>query len=120
MNKPTKLLLGIATIWPLAYAIFLFVSLFFHFTSMIFGIPKRNVFLELFDTMFIVHLGTMLWIMVLTVFYIVHVIKNPVLKNEMKAIWAAVVFMGSVFAMPVYWYLYVWRDRKEPFAAIGG
>ena len=74
----------------------------FTFTSLIFGIPERNIFLEWFDTLFIMHLGTMLWIMVLMVFYVVHVVKNPVLKNEMKAIWAVVVFMGSVFALPVY------------------
>ena len=117
MNKPIGLLLGIATLWSLAYTVFLFVSLFLHFTSMVFGIPQRNIFLEFFDTMFIVHLGTMLWIIALTVFYIVHVVKNPVLKNEMKAIWVVAVLMGSVFAMPVYWYLHVWRDKKKTFAA---
>ena len=118
MNKPAKLLLGIATLLPLAYTIFLFISLFLHITSLIFGVPKRNIFLELFDTMFIVHLVTMLWIIVLTVFYIGPVVKNPVLKNEMKARWVVVVLMGSVFGIPVYWYLNIWRDRKKPFVAL--
>ena len=112
MNKPTKLLLGLATLWPLAYAVFLFVSLFLHFTSMLFGVPQRNIFVELFDHMFFVHLGTMLWIVALTVFYVVHVVKNPALKNDMKAVWAAAVAMGGVFAMPIYWYLFIWRTRK--------
>ena len=119
MNTPTRLLVGTATFLPLAYSVFLFVSLFLHFTSMIFGVPQRNILLELFDIMFIVHLGTMLWIIVLTVFYIAHVVTNPVLKNEMKAIWVVAVFMSSVFAMAVYWYLHIWRAKKEPFAAIG-
>ena len=118
MNKPTKLLLGLATLLPLAYVIFLFVSLFIHFTSMIFRIPARDIFVEWFDPMFIVHLGAMLWIMVLTVIYMVHIAKNAVLKNEMKAIWVMAVFMVNIFAMPIYWYLYIWRRRKGSSLAI--
>ncbi|HYE74548.1 MAG TPA: hypothetical protein VEF04_14510 [Blastocatellia bacterium] len=113
MNKPIKLLLGIATLLPFAYVIFLFISLFLHFTSLIFRIPQGSIFVDWFDTMFIVHLGAMLWIMVLTVIYMVHIVKNPVLKNEMKAIWAVAVFMVNVFAMPFYWYLNIWRERRE-------
>lgn len=109
MRKPTKLLLAFITLVPLAYVIFLFATLFFHITNLILGIPKRNVLMELFDTLLIIHFGMMLWIVVLTIVYVVHIARNSSLKNEMKAVWVTAVCMGNVFAMPVYWYLQIWR-----------
>ena len=70
--------------------------------------------------MFIVHLGAMLWIMILTVVYMVNIVKNPVLKNEMKAVWAVAVFMANVFVMPIYWYLHIWRKKKDSSSAVNG
>lgn len=113
MNKAIKLLFGFATLLPLAYVIFLFISLFLHFTSLIFGIPERNIFVEWFNTLLVMHIGAMLWILILTVIYMVNIVKNPALKNELKAIWAVAVVIVNVFAMPVYWYLYIWRAEKE-------
>ena len=112
MRKPTKLLLAFITLLPLAYAIFLFTALFLHIANLIIGIPERNIFLELFDTLFILHLGMMLWIVVLTIVYVLHIARNSRLKNEMKAVWVAAVCMGNVFAMPVYWYLQIWRKAQ--------
>ena len=31
----------------------------------------------------------------------------------MKALWAIVLFLGNIFAMPVYWYLYIWKGSQS-------
>jgi hypothetical protein len=56
------------------------------------------------------HLFTMLWIMALTVFYMVNVFRNDRVDKDKKVLWAVVIFMGNMIAMPIYWYLYIWRE----------
>ena len=110
MKKSIKILLAIATLWPLAYMVLFFVFVF----SMILFIPTQGgesseppmFFLIIFP----LHLLTMLWIMALTVFYIVNVFRNDRVEKDKKVLWAVVIFMGNMIAMPIYWYLYIWRE----------
>jgi hypothetical protein len=48
----------------------------------------------------------------LMAFYIVHVFKNPALKDDRRALWAVVLFMGLPFSAPVYWWLFIWRPAR--------
>lgn len=48
--------------------------------------------------------------MALTVFYMVNVFRNDRVEKDKKVLWAVVIFMASVIAMPIYWYLYIWRE----------
>ena len=43
----------------------------------------------------------MLWIMALTVFYMVNVFRNDRVDKDKKVLWAVVIFMGSIIAMPI-------------------
>lgn len=52
----------------------------------------------------------------LLVTYILDTFRNDRVAKDMKALWAVVLFMGSIFAMPIYWYLYVWRDSPPAVA----
>jgi hypothetical protein len=52
----------------------------------------------------------MLAIMALTVFYIVNVFRNERVDKDKKVLWAVVLFMGNMIAMPIYWYLYIWKE----------
>jgi hypothetical protein len=70
-----------------------------------------------FTVIFLLHLLTMLWIMALTVFYIVNVFRNERVDKDKKVLWAVVLFMGNLIAMPIYWYLYFW---KEPAVTLSG
>jgi hypothetical protein len=75
-----------------------------------------------FLIIFPLHLLTMLWIMALTVIYIVNVFKNDRVDKDKKALWAVVIFLGNMIAMPVYWYLYIWREPSladVPPASLG-
>ena len=62
------------------------------------------------------HLLTMLLIMALTVFYMVNVFRNDLVDKDKKVLWGVVLFMGNMIAMPIYWYLYIWRE--EPPAVL--
>jgi hypothetical protein len=37
--------------------------------------------------------------------------------NDKKALWAAVLFFGNMVALPVYWYLYIWREPPSAASA---
>lgn len=52
----------------------------------------------------------------LLIFYIVHLFGTTLVPQDAKALWAVVLFLGSVIAMPVYWYLYLWRPLRAPQA----
>ncbi len=105
MSKTVKLLLGIATAWPAAYMVLFF---FFIVSTILSGESGPA-----FGLIFILHLLTMLLIMALTIFYIVNVFKNNRVEKDKKVLWAVVLFLGSIIAMPVYWYLYIWKAESE-------
>ena len=108
MKKSSKILLALATIWPFLYMI-LFMSVF-----------VSSIFLRgdepglIWAIIIPLHILTMLWMIGLTIFYIVNVFRNDKVNKDMKVLWAAVLFMGSIIAMPIYWYLYIWRDVTSP------
>jgi hypothetical protein len=110
MKKSIKILLGLATLWPFLYMILFFL---FIFLSILF-MPGRGggesgppFFFVVFIAL---HLLTMLWIMGLTVFYIVNVFRNDRVDKDKKVLWAVVIFLGNMIAMPIYWYLYIWKE----------
>ena len=121
MSKTVKLLLGLVTIWPFAYLILFFITII----SMILfvgsggGGPGSGP-PPLIVLIFPLHLLTMLVIMALTVFYIVNVFRNERVVKDQKVLWAVVLFLGNVIAMPIYWYLYIWKDGQPAGAPAPG
>ncbi|MGH9971750.1 MAG: hypothetical protein ACREBG_28690 [Pyrinomonadaceae bacterium] len=117
LKKSTKILLGIATVWPIVY-MFLFVITIFGL--MLFLPPDGGAtqptqpvspFVPIsFIGLFAIHLFTMLVIMGLMAFYIVRVFKTEYLDQAMKIMWTVLICMLGMFAMPVFWYLYIWRE----------
>jgi hypothetical protein len=112
MKKSSKILLGIATIWPLIYMVlfigFIFLTLFLTGG----GGPSQGGGLPgFFLVIFVLHFLTILWIWALIAFYIFNVFKNDRVEKDKKVLWAVVLFMGNVIAMPIYWYLYIWPDH---------
>ena len=112
MQKPAKVVLGVATLWPIVY-VFLFMAFFF---SAIFfgpGPAEPGSGVQPLMALFVgVHLLTMALILGLTIFYIVNIFRNERVEKDKKALWAIVIFMGSAIAMPIYWYLYIWKEAN--------
>jgi hypothetical protein len=112
MQKPGKLFVGALTLWPLIYMVLFFI---FIFSTILFPPePTEGGFQPIFAMIFGLHLLTMLIIMGLTVFYMVDVFRNNRVDKDKKVLWAVVIFLGNMIAMPIYWYLYIW---KEPAVA---
>ena len=114
MRTLAKILLGLATLWPFAYLALFFIFILSSFFFLSAGPEADPVS---FRIIFLVHLLTMLWILALTVFYIVNVFRNERVDKDKKVLWAVVLFMGNIIAMPIYWYLYIW---KEPAMRLSG
>lgn len=115
MRKSAKVVLGLATIWPVIYMIFFFVVLILDSLASMFreGANEEGAVPFWLAIILPLHLLTMLLIVLLLVFYITHVFRNDRVDKDKKALWAVVLFLGNAIAMPVYWYLYVWRHKEQ-------
>lgn len=102
MSKGIKLFIGLLTLVPLVYIVFFFMN-FMNF-------PNELVD---FDVLFKLHLGAMLLIVALLIFYIANIFKNDRVHQDQKALWAIILFCGGTIAMPIYWYLYIWKEDKS-------
>ncbi len=63
-----------------------------------------------FVGLFAVHIVTIFLIMGLMALYIVLVVKTDRVDQTMKILWAVLICLAGMFAMPIFWYLYIWRD----------
>ena len=45
--------------------------------------------------------------------YVVHVHRNKCLVRDQRNLWIALLFFGNICVYPFYWYLHIWRERKE-------
>ena len=117
MNKTIKVLLGIVTLWPIVYMVIFFVFMVLQVFSLssgaIAGEPSPDLFLDRFFLIMALHLFTMIWIFTLLIIYIVNVFTNDRVEKDKKALWAVAIFLGGMLAMPVYWYLYIWRKPRD-------
>ncbi len=37
--------------------------------------------------------------------------EAQVVEGDKRAVWAVVLFLGNLVAMPVYWYTHIWRQN---------
>ncbi|HEV2914207.1 MAG TPA: hypothetical protein VGX92_13080 [Pyrinomonadaceae bacterium] len=115
MKKKNKILLGIATIWPLLY-IPLFILFMFSFVLLADrgAPPGGGAFPVVILPIFLLHFLTILCTIALSVFYIVNVFRNKRVEKDKQVLWVILIFMFGMIAQPIYWYLYIWQD--EPLA----
>lgn len=113
MKKSKKLLLAAGTFFPFFYMI---AFMLFIFTSIFFAQPGRGGG-DLFPAMFLAiipfHLLAMVLMMAMPIYYIVNAFRNPRVEKDKQVMWAVLLFAFGMLAMPVYWYLYIWRDEEQ-------
>ena len=66
-----------------------------------------------FVGLFAAHATTILLIMGLMPLYIILAVKSDRLDQTMRIVWVVLICMLGMFAMPVYWYLYIWRNEPS-------
>jgi len=107
MTKKKAIILGIFTILPILY-FFTFMAFWVKmFTSINSGGPERIH--SLFYIIFPIHFAIMIEIIVLLVIYIKDVFKNTYLEESKKTLWVIILFFGNAIAMPIYWYINIWK-----------
>ena len=112
MGKAAKISLGAFTMWPFVYMI-IFMSFSF---SMVFrgpGSVGQEPAFDFFKLLFGLHLFTMLEMFVLIIIYIAFIFKTERVATDKKALWAVVIFLGNMIAMPIFWFLYIWRETEQ-------
>jgi hypothetical protein len=127
ISKPVKLLLGISTIW---YAIYLLLTITglailfgYVFVALLTGgesiADLRALLLQILslEIMLPIHFCSLFLEVGLLIFYLVHTIKNTKASDSMRI----VLGLGHLFlpfvAMPIYYYLYIWRDNPPEWAS---
>ena len=113
MSRGKAIALAVFTIWPILYMVFFMGAMFWMMMSDFSGGGDRSRPPTLFLIILPLHLLTMLAMFALLVIYIVHVFKTDRVPQDQKALWAVVLFLGNVIAMPVYWYLYIWKQPEK-------
>lgn len=116
LSKAAKVLLGLATLWPIAY-MFLFIGFIFY---QVFwrGFLHHDSFAgsppPAFALILAAHFFTILWIFALLAFYGTYLFKTDRIPADKKALWAVVLFMANMMAMPIFFYVYVWKEPAPP------
>ncbi len=115
MNRSAKILLAVATLWPVMYMFIFFAFILSQVLSGVVGggSPSGDGMPVAFAVIFVLHMLTIFWMFGLEIIYIINVFKNDRVEKDKKVLWAVVLFLGNMIAMPIYWYLYIWRDPTE-------
>ena len=100
---------GILTVLPVAYVFLFFVVILFVFVGA--GNPSHGSFMLLV----VMHFGVMVLTWCLIAFYIFFLFTTDYVKQDHKALWAVVLFLGNMFVMPVFWYIYIWKPADDAF-----
>lgn len=125
-GKPVRILVGIATFWYTLYLLLtiLGIVLFFGYVLLslmaggesVANLPR--LFREILSLEFMlpVHLCSLLLEVGLLIFYLIHTIKNTKASDAMRiALGLGHLFLPFV-AMPIYYYLYIWRQTPPEWA----
>ena len=109
LSRPIKLLVGFVTAWPPLYMLIFMGTIFAAMAGAMAGGPDDSM-PAWFQLIFFLHFITILIMFGLLAFYIVYLFKTDTIAQDKKVLWAVVLFFGNAFAMPVFFWLYVWPD----------
>ncbi|CAN5578674.1 hypothetical protein BH10ACI2_BH10ACI2_21780 [soil metagenome] len=115
LSRRQKILLGAASAWPFAY-ILIFIAAILAIIVMANSGPGSGAGALgglAFLVFIAIHLLTILLTLGLTVFYIIHAVKNLKLDSNMRIVWILLFFFGGMIAHPIYWYLEIWKVKPD-------
>jgi hypothetical protein len=116
MTRKAKITLAILTLWPFCY-FFIFLAAFVVLMLTLSGSEPSSDGPPLFVcVLFALHFATIIEVLALAIYYVVHLFTRSAVPQDKRALWAVVLILGNMLAMPVYWYFYIWPEREEPVA----
>jgi predicted permease len=109
MKRSTKLGIGIATLWPAIHVI-----AFLIFVSVVDAdSPHLQLDSWFLPALFGLHCVVMFWMVLLLVAYLRHLYKNDRVPESKRMFWVLALCFGNILTMPVYWYLFVWKENSQ-------
>ena len=103
MSKSVKIIWAILTLLPVAYFVF-FVSFVLSLDQ---SLPAAEMN-EQFKGIFQLHIASISLMAALIFSYLIYLFKSRAVPKDKKALWAVVLVVGNMFAMPFFWFFYVW------------
>ncbi len=114
MSRKKAIVLAIFTAWPFLWTLIAMGTIYGMLMS---DLIRENESFAPFVFMLImlpIHLLTMVDIIILLIIYLGDVFKTERILKDKKVLWGIALFMGNILAMPIYWYLYIWKKEKYP------
>jgi hypothetical protein len=59
------------------------------------------------------HLATVSLVLVLIAAYLAMLYRSTLVPSGRRTFWALVLLLGNVFALPVFWYVFLWRRAVD-------
>ena len=125
LGQPVKILVGLATAWFVLYPFLFFAVWLIMFLGIVFFASTASgssaeapfpFFILPFFAIFPLHFLTIFLYFGLIAFYLIHVIKNTTGSETVRIILGLGNFFMPFVAMPIYYYLFVWRDQPPDWA----
>ncbi len=112
MKNPGYIVVTVLSLVP--PVVFLFAALF---EPMFYGIAWNSQ--EVAEVGDAVRISSALLVLAMIVFYGVylHRLDDPKVDQEKRSLWTWILLLGNVFALPVVWYVFIWRQRRAQGAS---
>jgi len=109
-STPARLFFGVLTVLPLAYMAYFMWRMPFISSAQP---PSRAEF----DSFFRIHVTATLAIFAIIGICIVYLFRTDRVPQAKKALWAVVLFMGNMIALPIFWFIYIrpaaWSNSRS-------
>lgn len=106
-SRSAKLALGAGTLWPLVSVLAILPIL-----VLLRLFCERETQMTFLVVTLVLTLLTVLGGLALTVLFLVDAFRSPRLPRDHRALWAIALFTGGPIALPIYWYLHVWKPAR--------
>lgn len=106
ISRSFALTLGVITILPLVYMCFFFVLCTLQSLGVV-SLSRGS-----FTILLVMHVSVVLLVWCLIGIYIYHLFKTEHVEPTKKTLWAVVLFLGNVIAMPVFWFHYILKPSE--------
>jgi len=113
LSDNKKMALGALTVWPIFYMFLFFGFIFLFVFKDIAAGPGKGGPPTAFFVIFPIHLLTVLFQFALIGFYVYHAVKTTRITQDMRVVWILLVIFVGFIAMPVYFYIYIWKAPDE-------
>ena len=108
LSKPQQALVGLATLWPVAASI---ITTLLILTSL----NVEEGILDKIGPLIALQVFTVVVGLGLVVFYVLHIMKNSSINQDMRVVWIVLLLAAGLVAAPVYFCIYIWGSDKPKY-----